>query len=369
VYRTIRKCEGKTWDGILASLLRSCTRLATLDLDCGPVSDKGLGAALRHCASLVELRLRGINVHIPADVAIPSLSQLDMRSCIVTDAVMVAISKTCTNMRNLYLFAHWDANRVLSITDAGVLAVLVGCPRLQNTDVEYAVSISRELRIELAKRSNYTEMRFQGWPNIDNRLAQEVLEVSPSLVLLECRETGSPWGLSNATLAVCAQHCPLLELILLQDCKSITAEGFLLLVGAGNKLRKVHLAGCQQLGEEAVLAIAEHCPRLKMCFFTGMKPVSDAAVVKLAEVCPLLTDVTVPFSSMCDTSLIALATHCADLHTLRLSSSAKITMQAVRTVAGRCLSMRNISLPPLFERSELSQLFPPSAVIYMGGRR
>jgi hypothetical protein len=106
-----------------------------------------------------------------------------------------------------------------------------------------------------------------------------------------------------------------------------------------------------------------------MCFFTGMKPVSDAAVVKLAEVCPLLTDVTVPFSSMCDTSLIALATHCADLHTLRLSSSAKITMQAVRTVAGRCLSMRNISLPPIFERSELSQLFPPSAVIYMGGRR
>jgi hypothetical protein len=117
VYRTIRKCEGKTWDGILASLLRSCTRLATLDLDCGPVSDKGLGAVLRHCASLVELRLRGLNVPIPAEVAIPSLTQLDMRLCIVTDAVMVAISKACTNMRNLYLFAHWDTNRVPSITE------------------------------------------------------------------------------------------------------------------------------------------------------------------------------------------------------------------------------------------------------------
>jgi hypothetical protein len=127
------------------------------------------------------LRLRGLNVPIPADVAIPSLSQLDMRSCIVTDAVMVAISKTCTNMRNLYLFAHWDTTRVPSITDVGVQAVLVGCPRLQNTDVEYAVSISRELRIELAKRSNYTEMRFQGWPNIDNRLAQKCSKLAPRL--------------------------------------------------------------------------------------------------------------------------------------------------------------------------------------------
>jgi hypothetical protein len=42
--------------------------------------------------------------------------------------------------------------RLRTVTDAGARAVLQGCPRLRNTDVEYAIGISHPLRLELIKR-------------------------------------------------------------------------------------------------------------------------------------------------------------------------------------------------------------------------
>jgi hypothetical protein len=42
--------------------------------------------------------------------------------------------------------------RLRTVTDAGARAVLQGCPRLRNTDIEYAINISHPLRLELIKR-------------------------------------------------------------------------------------------------------------------------------------------------------------------------------------------------------------------------
>jgi hypothetical protein len=39
--------------------------------------------------------------------------------------------------------------RLHGVTDAGVRALLLGCPLLQDTDAKYATDITTELRVEL----------------------------------------------------------------------------------------------------------------------------------------------------------------------------------------------------------------------------
>jgi hypothetical protein len=85
-------------------------------------------------------------------------------------------------------------------------ALLQGCPLLRETDHEYAGGISDDLRVELARRLRLTSTDFKHWTNRCSYLAQEVLKVSPNLTSVRF------WiRTSDATLAVCAQHCPQLQ--------------------------------------------------------------------------------------------------------------------------------------------------------------
>jgi hypothetical protein len=352
------------WDDALTSLMQSCARLTTLHLIRVPVTKLGLGVALSHCKSLVELQLWLPGVEVPAEAAIPSLTSLDMRSCTVHDSVMISIGNLCPNIRNLYVFNQNDN----AITDTGVQAVLLGCPLLRDTGVEYAKDISQELRVELAKRRDYTTLNFARWQKINSPLAEGVLTVCPSLVEFACCGGFGWWEVDDATLAVCAQHCLLLERITVVKCASVTAGGPLPLLYAGNNLREVVFASCERLNDEVVLAIARHCPRLEVCRVFGSKSLTDRAVVLLAEGCPLMRDVTVGGLGIHDVSLVALATNCPSLRKLQVTSCMKITVQGVRALAVHCKTLQSVDLPPHLATSEVSQLFGAGTVVYTAGR-
>jgi hypothetical protein len=171
------------------------------------------------------------------------------------------------------------------IDDEGVLAVLQGCPLLRETDVESAEGISDELRVELARQHNFTQLDLTLWRDTTEELLQEVLKVSPNLTNLNA---GLFVGrFTDATLAVCAQYCPRLKILHLNGLHRITDDGVKHLVSiVGRGLRDVGLFCCAQLGDGSVLAIAEHCPLLEK-FFPRPK-MSDAAMARLAECCVYL---------------------------------------------------------------------------------
>jgi hypothetical protein len=148
---------------------------------------------------------------------------------------MLAIAKNCPTLQSLFVF-RWS-----TITDIGVRAVLQGCPLLRETDVEYATGISRELRIELARRSNSTQLSFDNmgkWIGVDEGMVLDLLYVSPALTSLTIFDP--PWATDTA-LALCAEHCPPLSELMFFKYQGITSTAVLPFVKRGLTLRSIHL--------------------------------------------------------------------------------------------------------------------------------
>jgi F-box/leucine-rich repeat protein 2/20 len=241
-----------------------------------------------------------------------------------------------------------------------VRAVLLGCPKLRETDLAHSARISNELRVEVAALCNFSRLQLSEWDEISDELALQDLSVCPNLTELDC----SYCGWVAHTLAVCAQHCPLLESVSLQGCNNVTNNDVRTLVAAcGSRLCRLDLTDCQRLGDEAVLAVAEHCPRLLeiKCPFN----VSDAAVVALAGCCQQLTSVFLSLSTVRDPGVTALAAHCPKLTCIVLHGCCDVTMQGVHALAENCRLLSRLQLPRHLaaNAARIGQLWPTTCTV------
>jgi hypothetical protein len=328
---------------------------------------------------------------------LPSLISLDLQDCSVTDDVLAAVGLNCPKLQSLITF-YGNA-----VTDVGVEAVLEGCPLLRGTDVWYATGVSHELRVELARRANLTELRLGSWLDLDDELLQGLMQVCPQLTELVVLDT-SQKAISDKALAECAQHCPLLlefrmdagnaitsagavhffraqsnlRVIAFESChyvndavvtaiaqhcpqlqefriihsERVTATSVVQLFLPDNRLRRVQFRRCSQVGDEVVLAAAQYCPQLESADFSCMR-ISDGAVVKLAVGCPLLQEVTLDETGVCDRGVTALATHCRHLTLLDLSDCSGVTLQGVSALAVHGTELVYVGLPWTLRSTEL----------------
>jgi hypothetical protein len=327
------------WDSWLPPLTTACQTLQRLELRNVACTSDGLARALNSCVNLTTLKIDGVSCTVPEDVALPLLECLQLRRLSVPDSVMIEIGEKCKALHTLlvfdgYLYASFP------FTEVGVRAVLQGCPLLRETDVEYAEEISQELRVELARRRNFSVINFEDWKDTNDALAQAVLAVSPALERL--RFVSCSW-LTDATLAVCSQRCPLLTSIEMCQQRAVTADGLLHLTKLGNSLRCISVTGNRHLGDEVVLAIAQHCPLLEVCYLARLK-VTDAAVVKLAEGCPKLKAVELSGTKVGDTGIIALVTQCPDLTNLWLGGCPNVTSEGVRAVKQNISKLKSLAV-------------------------
>jgi hypothetical protein len=328
------------WDGWLPPLTTACQKLQRLELRNVACTSDGLASALNSCVNLTAMKIDGISCTVPEDVALPSLECLQLRRCNVPDSAMIAIGARCKGLHTLLVFEGY-INTMFPFTDVGVRAVLQGCPLLRETDVENAEMISHELRVELARRRNFSEINFEDWKDTNDALAQAVLAVSPALKRL--RFVSCSW-LTDATLAVCSQRCPLLTSIEMCQQRAVTADGLLHLTKLGNRLRCISVTGNRHLGDDVVLAIAQHCPLLEVCYLAHLK-VTDAAVVKLAEGCPKLKAVELSGTKVGDAGIIALATQCPALANLWLGECPNVTSAGVRAVKQNTSKLKSLAVP------------------------
>jgi DNA-directed RNA polymerase subunit F len=338
------------WDERVIAVTKACHKLIDLSLFNAQFSEQGLAAALTYCTGLQSLSVDTPSQVIPLEIAIPTLKSLRCGSGCMTDEVLIAIGQRCSKLEALTMFA--DNNQ---LTDVGVQAVLQGCPHLCKTDVECGRGISTELRVELVRRRNATTLDTSNWRKMNDELAQSILEVSPSLTKLSC--AGS-W-LTDATLAVCAQHCPSLQVLVQSNCKRITDDGLRVLVSS--ILRVVELRECTQLSDKILLAIAELCPLLEKVACTA--DVADAVVVKLAEGCPELNYVHLYKSQLDGTGVTALVTHCPNLATLLLYSCPNITVKDARNIITGCPHLSTLGLPYRLRNKQLLQFVHPLRTI------
>jgi hypothetical protein len=329
------------WGNCIPALTYALQKLTALSLTNTRLDDTKLAAALIHCNELEHLTLRTEYQAVPTEVAIPTLKSIRMVTCYVSDAVLIAIAQGCPKLEVLELSCPLLEGRSRGITDVGVRAVLQGCPLLRETDLECVRGISYEVRLEVIKQCRFTCLYSPCWEWLNNESAQEVLRVTPSLETVHFENCA--W-LTDATLVVCAQHCPALENIALESCLLITMDGVqALLESQGSKLREVSLARCTQFGDEALAAIAAHCSLLRAVFTPPA--VSDDGVIRLAKGCPQLVDITLSGADVTDESMVAFATHCPKLRTASLSCCPGITVRGVRALAEHRPLMTFITAP------------------------
>jgi hypothetical protein len=301
------------WGDTLLKLVQGFQRLTELVITDLDLSQQELCAVLRHCKYLETLSIRDEHQHLSGQIALPTLRSLEIYSRHMSDAVMVAIGQRCTRLELLKVFEsqlkfHCD----YPITDVGVLAVLQGCPLLRETDVENAARIGTGLRAGLAQRCNFSRIDWSKWAGLSDALAQGVLVVSPNLVAVEFKECKQ---LTDATLAVCAQHCPRLETVIMVWF-GVTNLGIRALAkGAAYTLREIRIAGYKQLGDDAVFAIAKLCVRLDFFTLRECPLVTGNAVRALVTKRGHLLETLLIYDgpALDDATVLTIAEHCPRL--------------------------------------------------------
>jgi hypothetical protein len=374
------------WDDAMSDFLASSTKLRSLTVDKVTFTTQELAHILANCSpSIAKLKLTKCIGSLPAQIAIPSLEELVIVHNEIPAATMHAISQNCRSLRTLRLFEKSTGD---GLRDECVQAVLQGCTLLKGTDVEYAHGLGDELRVELVKRRDFTELSLSGtqimadkrWSGTDAALAQGMLAVCPSLSALALF---GGW-VTDAVLKVCAQHCPLLRDVELVWSASITSEGVAALAHADSQLRKVRFDGCPLVGDSALAAIGQNCRNLHTIRLTNVSAITnggiqaltrhgsrlrsidiaecaqlgDDALLSIAQHCPRLRTLQAPQNpTVTDASITALAQQCTKLKDLNIGECRGITMEGVRALAQDCNVLRRLKIPALF-RKETQPAFP-----------
>jgi uncharacterized protein (UPF0262 family) len=344
--------ERGVWDDCLVKLTQALPELTDLSLHNAFLSKRGLAEALTECSVLERISISNSGQELPAEIAIPTLKSIKINSQHLSDDILIAIGQKCAKLEAFPLFRalYRYTNRV---TEAGLRALLQGCPVLRDTDVERLEGFGEEIRVQLAKRRNFTLIDLTSWSEISDELLLKVLRVSPNLTTIKGRYS---YMVTDTTLEVCGQHYPLLESLKLGDNHHVTNDGIQALVSRlAGRLRVAYLDECRRLCGPAVQAIAEYCPLLEEVVCPSH--VSNAALLKLARNCPHLTHLKMSGSKVGDEVVSALAAHCPKLNVLYMGGCRSVTMQGVRALVEGCLMLLDLWLPAHIKKHPLPQ--PP----------
>jgi hypothetical protein len=349
-------------DHCLRTLVHGCKQINMLRINHVQFSTKCLKEAVPCCTKLTYLEISRSPIHIPPEIALSSLIHLLLQYCSVADDVLLAVGRKCRKLRQLHAFQPYGGRRS-AVTDTGVSAVLQGCTLLRDTDVEHAEGISMALRVEMAKRHGITALVSSKWKGFTDELARELFKVAPDLT--DLRWFGNDCHPTISSVALCAQHCPLIQVLVLSNFKTVAGTGFLPLFRPDNRLRRISLSGCPFLDDAVVLAIACSCPLLTEFTGTDLCLITDGALAELAMGCPRLSEVHLSGAGAGDTAVTALARHCTELRQLQMWWCPRLTLQGVRALVTHSKNLKRLELPPQFLDQGVQQMFGQRTRVYV----
>jgi hypothetical protein len=290
-----------------------------------------------------------------------TLRTLELVGSHVTDADLQEIGGACNFLTDFSLDCLVLPNKALEVTDAGVCAILKGCPRLENLSVVCSAVTGTALAFALAHCPRLECISMRNMQLDDHALPVRPRNASP-LRKLACR-----WGISSLdvsegyfhplcgivelsvalekfcmeTLDVALHGMPLLRRLALRPYvyQSISVEVLHIVAQACTQLTALCVTGdVRGDAELALIGIARANPGLaELCKSRGVKGFTDAVVLALAEHCPELTTLRVFCSAnLSDSSLTALARGCRKLAELSLPWCTQLTDRTLLALAAIC---------------------------------
>jgi F-box/leucine-rich repeat protein 2/20 len=359
VNRTFRQAVGNTrevWPSMfgfgwrcngthVASILQLCPRVTSLDVS--NAADDFDDAAVASVAANVGSRLTHLNVSRTS----------------VTDEGLIALAEHCAHIKHLNVsFCKPIGDRGISaiatacnanllelhadstyLTDEGLRAVSLSCPRLQRLNVALG-NVSPVGFAAIAGRCS--ELRhLDASSTIKKDAHDEVTRViaagCPQLVHLNVTNT----SFSDVGATAIAGSCPKLEVLNIAKTK-VTDAGILAVSRMCSQLRHLNVRDTSgAIGDSSIIAIAQSCSQLRHLNVNATTRITDSAIEHVARHCPLLEHLDISYTQIGDSGVIAIARGCPRLRVLDVSlTDGNVSDESLVEVARGCPRLQHLDV-------------------------
>lgn len=282
-------------------ILLSPTNKSLTTLDICYFDESILAAIVASPSQLKVLRLAGgkeINSDLSKNLFTKRLTSLTILSLnfIATDYVVIVVAKHIPSLTELYI-------RDCEITDESVLQLAKGLPKLQYLSLS-GTNITGESFIEISKNLKQLRSLEIAYCYEIELETFEVMHSLPYLTHLWALEV----DMTDDGLKCLAEQCPSLsELFWGVPTTShghndfVTDEGLIAFAQIrGKSLTKLHVINAPEVTDRSLTVVAENCPELLELSFGGCSIQKTDTFQRLARGCPKLADLSVVEQSWAD---------------------------------------------------------------------
>jgi ribosomal protein L30E len=310
-----------TTDAVVIAIAKRFKGIKAIDLSCCcDLSDVSLVALALHCPELTSVCLSDTNFEDFGIMTLaqycPGITSIQLGGCYaLTDATLRTLGRYCKDLNSVDLNHDEEGNT--NFTDAGLLDLVEGCPKLTLVQLGGCVACTNSSIIAIAARlpklvtivlGNF------GCGVLSDAAVKALAKNCPALTSTDLSGCGK---ISDAAVLALAYRCPALTDINLSRCFKLTSKSTVALVKHCSRLTRIDIS-CTDMADKSVMALAAYCPELRLARFGGLN-VTDAALIVLAKCCKKLKLVNLTdCTKLSHAALLALAGNCSELKYLSL---------------------------------------------------
>ena len=250
-------------DESLKLIGRRCPELKHMELaKCALITGAGVAEIFANCPNLSLLNIASCNEVASIDLSLQNgvsygenasflqLHYIDLSECLVDDAGLDMIARSCSFLEYLYL------RRCEAITDKGLISVANYCTGIREMSVSDCSYVTDSGCKFLIKKCH--DLRY--------------------ISLAKCLIT-------DDTLKHIARYCKKVRYLNLHMCHSISDEGVARIAQSCEKMRAVDIGKCEKLSDTSLNFISINCPHLRRLSVKGCDRITDSGLRKLATHC------------------------------------------------------------------------------------
>ncbi|GBG27509.1 F-box/LRR-repeat protein 20 [Hondaea fermentalgiana] len=297
------------------------------------VTDAGLLALARTCQNLRRLNLAQCTQI--TDVAVRALAkqneyleEVDLSQCPhVQGAGLVTIGECCRRLRVLRL-------RECPASEEWLLKrIATGLPELREIDLSRSLKVTDDTIRTLANRCRKLEKAVLAYCRELSDVAVLALsECCPGLEHLDLRRNALRHKITDVCLLSLAERCPGLSTLLLAGNDFVTDVGVSWLASGCHALEKLTLNGLFKVSDAGIRALGDGCPELVWLDISGLKQVSDVGIRYLADGCKRLKHL-----------------ECANVYMLTDGVQRDFGIEGLQALVGACADLEYLGLAQCFQ--------------------
>jgi hypothetical protein len=266
----------------------------------------------------------------------------------ITDAGLAAIALAVPKLQELAIAG------AVRITDAALRVLGEYCPHLQRLDVSALSGVRGAGLAALVDHcgASLTHLGLANCPQLGDWVLRRCLYAAPSLAYLNLSHCPQ---VSDALIETLAAQCPLLRKLELNGCLQVSDRGVVRIARHSPRLehialdRPIGVRGGEQLTDSSCAALGDFCPKLRVVSLAGSSALTDAGVQWLASSCPQLTRLDLTGAiGLTDATCAALGAGCSELRVLRINGVKGVSDVGLRLLAAGCTKLELLHAANLY---------------------